>query len=258
MEREFIKHCPNGGNVRDIEAGYWRLEMPAGPKGTYRGAQIDDYTHLARQKFPYQAPVRLELQARVSSEDLPGTWGFGFWNDPFNATLGIGGTENRLPALPNTAWFFYASKPNYLAFRDDHPAQGLLAATFSAPRIPSLMLAGPSMAVAPLVLIHPTARLIRRAVRLLVKEDAAQVSTDVTQWHTYRLDWIKEEVRFWIDGEQTFKTPISPKGPMGFVLWIDNQYAAFPPDGNLKTGNLPVPLPAWLEVKDILLKPLSA
>jgi hypothetical protein len=51
------------------------------------------------------------------------------------------GTEMlRLPALPNTAWFFFASPPNYLSLRDDLPAQGALAAVFRSPRLPASLL----------------------------------------------------------------------------------------------------------------------
>ncbi len=127
-----------GGQVDRLDAaGGWRLSLPPGPAGQYRWAQLDDYIPLPRRRFLWTPPVRLSLEARVSAPGLPGTWGFGFWNDPFQASLGLGGTARRLPALPNAAWFFYASPPNFLAFRDDLPAQGLLAATFRLPLLPA-------------------------------------------------------------------------------------------------------------------------
>jgi hypothetical protein len=127
-----------GSTVEQIQVDSWRLSIPAGPAGRYRLAQLDDYTQLNREDFAWKSPVRLEIQARVSANDLPGTWGFGFWNDPFSTSLGLGGAARRLPALPNCAWFFYASPENYLSLRDDIPAQGLLAATFASPNIPPL------------------------------------------------------------------------------------------------------------------------
>jgi len=35
------------------------------------------------------------------------------------------------------------------------------------------------------------------------------------------------------------------------VLWIDNQFAAFPPSGRLGTGTLATLEPAWLELADL-------
>jgi hypothetical protein len=241
-----------GGLVKEISAGCWRMELPAGAAGTYRLAELDDHLHSARSRFPWHEPVRLELKARVSAPDLPGTWGFGFWNNPFSASLGIRGTARSLPVLPNAAWFFYAGPPNYLAFRDTHPAVGLLAAIFSSPQLPSLALAPAGLAL-PLLAVPPAARLLRRAARLLIGEDSALVDIDPTQWHNYCLDWHKEQVRFFVDGREFYSTPVTPRGKLGLVIWIDNQYAAFPPSGKLRAGTSPNLDPAWLEVDQVQL-----
>jgi hypothetical protein len=50
---------------------------------------------------------------------------------------------------------------------------------------------------------------------------------------------------------QVFESPVSPNPPLGLVIWIDNQYAAFTPDGKIGFGVLPNPEPAWLEIKEI-------
>jgi hypothetical protein len=213
------------------------LRIPGGPGGSYRLAQLDDYASLPRSRFLWRPPVRLEVRARVSEADLPGTWGFGLWNDPFTASLGLAGTARRLPALPQAAWFFYASPPNHLALHDTHPAQGLLAATFASWRIPALALAA-ALPVLPLLAWPLTARWLRRAMRWFVSEDAARLHLDPTQWHTYRLEWGADAVSFFVDGESGFTTKVAPQGPLGLVLWIDNQYAAFPPDGRLRFGTL--------------------
>jgi hypothetical protein len=241
-----------GGSVLETSAGLWRLHIPAGPGGTYRWAQLDDYMGLARRRFPHHPPVQITLRARVSAAGLPGTWGFGLWNDPFSASFGVSGMVRRLPALPNAAWFFYAGPPNYLALRDTHPAQGLLAATFAAPNLPFWLMA-PGGLAAPLLLLPPAARLLRRLARLLIREDAALVPGDPTAWRSYRLDCQPGRVTGWVDGEQVFTTPIAPRGPLGLVLWIDNQYAAFPPSGRLQMGTSENP-EAWLELADVEIK----
>jgi hypothetical protein len=244
-----------GGTVREIENGLWRLEIPSGPGGIYRWAQLDDYLHRSRGDFLWRLPdksksLSLDLRARVSAASLPGTWGFGLWNDPFNASFGLGGTGLRLPALPNAAWFFYAGADNYLAFRDTHPAQGLLAATFAAPRIPALLLA-PGALTLPMLTIRPLARLLRRSVSRLVDESGALIETDPTQWHAYRMDWSEERVSFYLDGSEIYSTPVAPRAPLGLVLWIDNQYAAFPPSGKVSMGMSENKEAAWMELEGI-------
>lgn len=250
MKPVLLPRRSGGGTTREIEQGLWRLEIPKGPGGAYRWAQLDDYMEKSRRDFPWRPPLRLELRSRVSHPDLPGTWGFGLWNDPFSASLGVGGTAARLPALFNTAWFFYGAPPNYLAFRDDHPAQGFLAATFAAPSIPALLLA-PGALAAPLLAVRLLARRIRGLMSWLIRESGARITLDPTEWRSYQLEWQQNRVIFRIDGAEVFATPVSPRAPLGLVLWIDNQYAAFPPSGKLSMGTSSNPETAWLELSHI-------
>ncbi len=238
-----------GSEVVALAPGAWRLSIPGGPGGRYRLAQLDDYSRLSRHQFLWRPPAWLEVRARASETQLPGTWGFGLWNDPFTASLGLAGTARRIPTLPQAAWFFYASPPNHLALHDAHPAQGLLAATFASRRVPALVLMV-AWLVLPLLAWPLTARLLRRAARCFVAEDALRLDLDPTYWHTYRLEWRADEVNFTVDGEPCFTTTVAPRGPLGRVLWIDNQYAAFSPDRRLRFGTLPNEA-AWLEVENI-------
>lgn len=236
-----------GAAVTPLPGG-WRLSLPPGPAGVYRWAQLDDYLQHPRSAFPWRPPATLELEARASSSGLPGTWGFGWWNDPFSLSLGVGGTQRRLPALPNTAWFFHASAPNYLSLYDNLPAQGFLAATFRSQRWPpSLVL--PALAFAPLLGWPAAARRIRRIARRWVHQSAVRLDLDTTQWHRYAVVWEREQVVFIVDGNQVYETEVSPDAPLGLVIWIDNQYAAFTPQGEVKSGTLATPAESWLEVR---------
>ena len=234
----------------------WRLCIPAGPAGSYRLAQLDDYSGLSRRSFPWQAGFRLSLEARASHPNLPGTWGFGVWNDPFSMGLLNRAGEDRtttllrLPAFPDSVWFFYASPPSYLSLRDDLPAQGWLAATFRSSDVPPAVLA-PAVIGFPLLFFPPVARIIRRALRMLVTQDAALLVLDPSEWHRYDLTWEREAVAFQVDGRNVLKTSIVPKSSLGLVIWLDNQYMAFPPDGRIGYGMLPNPEPAWIEVRNI-------
>ena len=222
----------------------YRLSIPAGLADKYRLAQLDDYTQSQRGQFPWRPPLSLSLSARASSDSIPGTWGFGLWNDPFGLSLGFGGNPFRLPALPNAAWFFGASSQNYLSFSEDKPANGFLAQSFRSPTFhPLLVLAGLALPF--------SRRTARRLLGKVIGEDGVRLGVDVTQWHRYRLDWREDQGSFEVDGVLVFESRVSPKPPLGLVIWIDNQYAAFTPEGKIGFGVLENPEPAWLEIKDI-------
>jgi hypothetical protein len=245
---KLIPRFTSGANVegisRDKQRQGYRLSIPAGKADKYRLAQLDDYTKTARKRFPLRPPVRLTLSARASSNSIPGTWGFGLWNDPFGLSLGLGGNPFRLPVLPNAVWFFGASKENYLSFRDDKPAQGFLAQAFRSPKFhPLLIPAG--------IALPFSRKLLRRLLGKVIGEDGISLSLDVTQWHDYNLNWREDRIAFEVDEIPVFESSVSPRSPLGLVIWIDNQYAAFTPEGNIRFGVLENPEPAWLEIKDL-------
>jgi hypothetical protein len=246
------RHSPEA-RVEEISHGNeYRLSIPAGLANKYRLAQLDDYMRIPRGRFPWRAPARLSLSARTSSESLPGTWGFGLWNDPFGLSLGFGGNPWQLPALPNAAWFFGASEENHLSFREirrdnlapTFAANGFLAQTFRSPRFHPLLV--------PAGLALPFSRkATRRFMGRVIGEDGIGLSVDVTQWHRYSLDWREDRVAFEVDDAQVLESPVSPNPPLGLVIWIDNQYAAFTPEGKIGFGVLENTEPAWLEIKDM-------
>jgi hypothetical protein len=238
-----------GAKADRLDLTTWHLEIPAGPPGSYRLAELDDYRHLPRKDFPWRPPLKLRLRARASAHFISGTWGFGLWNDPFSLRLGFGGRQ-RIPALPDAAWFFFASPPNYLSLRDDLPAQGNLAATFSSACIPPWLLAFTSIAI-PLLAIPPLARVLRRNARRYIRESASVFSIDITGWHNYEIDWQAERVQLFLDGQSLLETTVSPAGPLGLVIWIDNQYMAFPSTGRFRSGSLETPSPAWIEIDNL-------
>jgi hypothetical protein len=245
-----------GGQAKHFDDNTWRLEITSGPGGHYRLAQLDDYTSLRRDAFPWRPPISVSLRARASAAAIPGTWGFGLWNDPFSFSMGFGGGERRVPVLPNAAWFFFASPQNYLSLCDDLPATGNLAATFRSRRYPALLLAL-GAPLLPLIALPPLVRLFRRLGRRYIHQDSIELSLDVTSWQVYQLDWTAGDVRFLLGGKTILHSRISPYGPLGLVLWVDNQYAALPPDGRLGYGTLPNPQPAWIEIADLSINSLS-
>jgi hypothetical protein len=232
-----------GASIDKTENGYL-LKIPSGDDSAYRFAQIDDYFGLSRRNFPHHS-LTLSLRARVSNSSLPGTWGFGLWNDPFGMSLGFGGRRWQLPALPNAAWFFGASKENHLSF-SDKPAQGFLAQSFQSPKFHPLLF--------PIGLVFPFSRkAARKFLSKVIAEDSSALSVDETQWHGYRLEWSRKRVAWYVDDAQVFESPVSPNPPLGLVIWIDNQFASFPPNGKIGWGVLENSEPDWLEIADLKL-----
>ncbi|MBN1304535.1 MAG: family 16 glycosylhydrolase [Anaerolineales bacterium] len=227
----------------------WRFSIPAGNGTQYQLAQLDNYTGVARNKLPYRNPVKLRLRARVSENSLPGTWGFGFWNDPFGIGVGFGGRALRLPCLPNAVWFFHAARPNYLSLQNNCAGEGFLAMSIRSLHWPTLALS-PLALLTPLLTMRRTSRWLRRQSRRIVQMDTESIDLDQTQWHTYQVDWQAMDVRLSVDDVPVLESTISPLGPLGLVLWIDNQYAAWRPDGSLGWGLAANPA-SWLEISDL-------
>lgn len=194
----------------------------------------------------------MSLQARASLPELPGTWGFGLWNDPFGLSLGFGGTAGRLPALPNAAWYFFASQQNHLSLRNEQPGSGNLVGGYRSPAIPSLLLA-PALLGAPLLAVPPVSLGLRQLASKVVQHDLEQVPLDLTQWHNYEMSWTEDGLRFAIDSRQVFVSRLVPQAPMGLVVWLDNQYAAWRPDGRLGYGTLTTPADCWVEITHLQL-----
>jgi hypothetical protein len=251
MEFELDPHQQGGATLSRTSAG-WRLEMPSGLSQTYRLAQLDDYAHAPRTSFKHAPAWSFSLRARLSHANLPGTWGFGLWNDPFGLSLGFGGRTFHLPTLPQAVWYFHASPPNWLALQDSIPANGFFAGTLRSPRIPSLVLA-PGLLLLPLCAIRPISRFLRKLAGKIIHQDGMLVDADVTLWHEYSIVWENDGCTFHVDGKEILSTPISPRPPLGLVIWIDNQYAAWTPQGRLAYSTLENPI-SWLELDNLVLR----
>ena len=132
-----------------------------------------------------------------------------------------------------------------MSFTDDKPAQGFLAQTFRSPKFhPLLILAGLALPF--------SRRTARKLLSKVIGEDSVAVSVDVTQWHEYKLEWGAKRVAWYVDDALVLESPVSPNPPLGVIIWIDNQYAAFTPEGKISFGVLEGE-DEWLEVEDIVI-----
>ena len=243
-----------GGRVIDM-SGAMRLMLPPVQQG-YADAQLDDYRRLGRSRFPWRPPLHLQLRARASHAAPTGTLGFGFWNDPFSFSLGQGATAGRLPASPAAIWFFYGSPPHDLAFLDDVPGFGWKAACLRSRPIPSPLLA----LGAPLALLLSRLPWTRgaavRTARRLFRAQEAVLPDELEAWHTYEITWHACEASFSVDGRIVLLAPDPPPGPLGFVAWIDNQFAVLSPERGIRFGVLPCAEAQWMEIADLEIRAL--
>jgi hypothetical protein len=80
-------------------------------------------------------------------------------------------------------------------------------------------------------------------------------STLLAKTHTYTLDWREDGATFAIDGDVVHESPYAPTGPLGFVAWVDNQYAVVTPQGQFRFGLLPVEQPQTLIISEVKIEP---
>jgi hypothetical protein len=202
----------------------------------YSNAQLDDYTPNAlRNKlaFQWRPPLKMSVRARASGE-LRGTAGFGFWNHPF-------APGERGFRLPQSVWFFFGSPPSNMALAKGVPGHGWKAATFDAKRWQFLALLPTAPIGMLLMRVHLFYHLLwsigQRAIGVSEK---LLDSVLLSEWHTYTLEWRTDGATFAVDGKVVHEAPYAPRAALGFVAWLDNQYAVVTPQGQFGFGVLPV------------------
>ena len=84
----------------------------------------------------------------------------------------------------------------------------------------------------------------------------ALLHTDLAEPHTYELDWLPDSVCFRVDGQPVHAAPTAPRGPLGFIAWIDNQYAVVTPQGRFQFGTLTIHEPQWLALDQVTIRSL--
>ena len=266
LSARWIRTTPNGGTLASGASGL-RLALPEGAHvGAYSNAQIDDYGTLPPSRFPWRPPLHLEVRARAShpahpAREMPlerlenqqwlrGTAGFGFWNYPFSLT----GSVLR---LPESIWFFAASPPSNMALTPGSPGWGWKAQVVHAHRPGALLAALPTAVAVAWARVSRREGLAAQWVQRLSGAHEAPLEADLREWHSYTIDWQPDWARFAVDGVEALAVANPPRGPLGFVAWIDNQYAVATPRGQFRFGTLATG-PEWLEMESLRIIPDGA
>jgi len=274
LDPRWAQVTPGGGRLTLADSAL-RFALDSAEAGVYSDAQIDDYSAPGRRRAAqllWRAPLRMETRARASHPISPpdatpalhvangeqpqrflrGTAGFGFWNYP----LSLSGAVLR---LPDAIWFFAASPPSNMALVPGVPGWGWKAQVVHAHRVGALA-AGIPLAGAALRarLTGDGAAAARWMQRVTGAHEAPLLADrgDITHWHTYVIEWRREVARFFVDEREVLVVPQPPQGPLGFVAWIDNQYAIATPRGELRFGLL-ASGPEWLELDSLRITPLA-
>jgi hypothetical protein len=80
------------------------------------------------------------------------------------------------------------------------------------------------------------------------------LNASITGWHRYELAWGENGCFFRVDDLPVLQTPSSPRGPLGFVAWIDNQYLVATPTGRLRWGTENTEHTQVLAIRDLELR----
>jgi hypothetical protein len=254
---------PGGGLVEVVESNL-RLELPNAAAGVYSDAQIDDYSRQARPTFPWRPPLKLTIRARfshlvhpIATADvganerlLRGTAGFGFWNYPLSLT----GMAQR---PPDAIWFFGASQPSNMALVPGVPGWGWKAQVVHAHRWDAVAALGPTALSALWGRLSGREEAAARWVQRLTGAQEARLTFDPREWAMYEIDWRHDRAMYYVDGALALVAPNPPVGPLGFVAWVDNQYAVATPRGELRFGTIASER-EWIELEYIRIQSLEA
>ncbi|HEX2621499.1 MAG TPA: family 16 glycosylhydrolase [Phototrophicaceae bacterium] len=213
----------------------------------YSNAQIASYK--TRHDFSYIPPLRMTLMAQVTGE-LRGTAGFGFWNHPY-----VPGERGF--RLPRAVWFFHASPPNNIALAKGVPGYGWKAATFDATRWQFLTLLPTAPIGFLLMRIPKLYNLLWSIGQQAIGVHEQLLNHDLLKSsHRYTIEWLPDEIRFLVDDQLVHCVRLTIKGKLGFIAWVDNQYAIVTPQGHFGAGLMDHTGEQILMLNQIEIKPL--
>lgn len=230
-----------GGGKLKISDSVLRMGYDSATQKKYTDAQIDDYTMLGRSDYLWKPPLRMTVRARSShraaiSTDtektngyLRGTAGFGFWNKPFTM-------QGNLFTLPESIWFFYSAPPSNMMLVPGIPGWGWKAQSIHTMRVGAIPTAIPLAVTGGYGLLTGNSNPASRWMKRFAGANETVITEDMTKWHTYTLEWRKNESAFWIDGQLISRVAQAPTRPLGFVAWLDNEFAVATPRGELRFG----------------------
>ena len=117
-----------------------------------------------------------------------------------------------------------------------------------SPNIPGWILTPAALVALALAQLRPLRGRILRYALSRVTASEAVVEAGTEEVHDYVIEWERTSATFSVDGRPVLRAPRPPTAPLGFVAWIDNQFAVARPEAGLRIGVLPTPDPQSLDI----------
>jgi hypothetical protein len=229
-----------GASIEKTPKGYL-MKIPAGDSSAYRFAQIDDYFGLPRRKFPHHS-LTLSLRARTSSFPSPEHGASGCGTIPSACRLGLG--RIVWPPRPAQRGMVLRGVAGQSSFVQRQTRTGISRAKFPFAKISSS--ADTNGFGISLFRAKATRNCwARSSTRTHPLSGWIQLNGMATGW-----SGVRSRVAWYVDDVRVFESPVSPNPPLGLVIWIDNQFAAFTPEGKISFGVLEGD-EEWLEIEDL-------
>lgn len=230
-----------GGGKLQISKSVLRMGFESARIGKYTDTQIDDYTTLSRSEHLWKPPLRMIVRARFSHPAanakstekskgiLRGTAGFGFWNRPFSM-------QGKWFTLPESIWFFYSAPPSNMSLVPCIPGWGWKAQVVHTRRPGMIFYSIPLILAMAYERVTSNIKPASYFMQKVTGTAEAMINEDMTKWHIYTLEWYPHESKLWVDKKLVLHVPWAPTQSLGFVAWLDNEYAVATPQGILRFG----------------------
>jgi len=231
--------------------GAMHLSVPMNDGAQYHNAQITNYQ--TKDDFNLKPPIQLKVTAyaNLPADQLRGTAGFGFWNHAFRA-----GTPRI--ALPQALWFFFAGHDSNMSLAQGINGNGWKAATFDAQRwqfYAMLPLALPGFLLMRIPAFYK--RFWRIGQQAIGVNEAIIPCKTLSQEHIYTINWYPDYAEFFVDDEKVMHTNSVPDSTLGFIAWMDNQYAIVTPQGQFGFGTVSFATEQTLVLRNIEIQSLD-
>lgn len=145
---------------------------------------------------------------------------------------------------------FLRVSPSNMALVPGIPGWGWKAQVVHSLRPGALAAAGPTALATAWALLTGETRPAAHWLQKLSGTHETLLNVDMTAWRTYVLEWQQNEALFWVDGQSVLRVARPPTRPLGFVAWLDNQYAVATPRGVLRFGTV-ASGPQWFEMDSL-------
>ncbi|MEI7770366.1 MAG: hypothetical protein WCI67_10280, partial [Chloroflexales bacterium] len=103
----------------------------------------------------------------------------------------------------------------------------------------------------PLMRSYAGYRLLWPPIQRAVGVAEAPLVSSMGEWHDYTIVWGERLSSLAVDGEIVLAGAPSPRGPLCFVAWLDNQYLVVTPQGRFGWGLLDTPGEQWLDLEGL-------